>query len=102
MKRQGLAEAALMAEGNTAVAHMESHAVTGSVGAPHQNRPSRSNRGLLRGPLRFSDDAGRQDWAGQLPSPVVSGDCWITRVFAAKASDSVDYDKCNIAPAASA
>ena len=39
----------------------------------------------LGGPLPF---AGRQDWAGHLPSPSSEGDCWITRVPAAKASDS--------------
>ena len=61
---------------------------------------------LDRGPLRADLCGSRmmlegRIWAGHLLSPVVSGDCWITRVFAAKTSDSVHYDKCNIAPAAS-
>ncbi len=39
-------------------------------------------------PLPFPGDAGRQDWAGHLPSPSSECDCWITRIRTAKASDS--------------
>jgi hypothetical protein len=32
----------------------------------------------LGGPLPFPSDAGRQDWAGHLPSPSSERDCWIS------------------------
>jgi hypothetical protein len=63
--------------------------------AIHPSRCPPAHRSTLAHgwPLPFPSDAGRQDWAGRLPSAPAQDFGWIARVPAAKPPDGVHYDK---------